>query len=130
MVLLFPFVAQYRQVGVLIITFKEMLGNVTTFSIILLVITVAFQLCVIGLDGAGQFTFNEPVTRYNAEGSAWVVWWAFFGEFEYSDFNWLVSIVVWVYSFTATIILVNLLVAMLTNTFDKIQRRSETVRCS
>ena len=124
--MLFPFIARYRPFGVLILTLKEMLGNVTTFSIILIVITIAFQLTVIGLDGANQFTYDVG-SPYHAQGSAWVVWWAFFGEYEYTDYNWLVSIVVWCYSFTASIILVNLLVAMLTSTFEKLQRHAETV---
>ena len=94
----------------------------------LLAAAIGAAILTAGFRSAGQFNYGDEVKPYDSGGAAWVVWWAFFGSFNnYADYNWLVATVVWCYSFTAGIILVNLLIAMLTNTFENVQSQSERV---
>ena len=105
-----PYVAEYRAFGVLLITLKEMLGDVANFSIFFLLITIAFNIVLIGMQYAGQFSESAPESPFDRDGAFQLPWWAVFGEFDPSQYDFLVAGVVWIYNFFASIVLVNLLV--------------------
>ena len=51
----------------------------------------------------------------------WAPLWAVFGEVDPAQYDWLVSAVLWIYILMGSIVLVNLLIAMFTSTFERVQ---------
>lgn len=128
----FRFLSEHRPFGVLVITLYAMAGDVANFSIIFLLITIAFNVMLVGMQYAGMFNdrvqvgnFSVPTNPFDSDGAASLPWWAVFGEFQPDLYNPLVAAVTWIYSFIACIVLVNLLVAMLSSTFDQVRSASE-----
>ena len=67
---------------------------------------------------------------FNADGAFFIPWWAMYGEFgeiELVGVNGGVSgsLLVWLYTFLVQIVLVNLLIAMMTDTYQKIQANAD-----
>ena len=92
-------------------------------SATLLIVAAAFQVSLVGLQYSGQFYdvdgIDAGASRYDpyaAGGASWLPWWAVFGEFAPAQYNGLVSCMVWLYIFTSSIVLVNLLIALFSDT--------------
>ena len=76
----------------------------------------------------------ESVTTHSAvfeaQGGMWAPLWAVFGEIDPSQYDWLVSIVLWVYILMGSVVLVNLLIAMFSSTLERVQAPHERERAS
>tara|TARA_B110001452_G_scaffold21628_1_gene17351 strand:+ start:612 stop:4946 length:4335 start_codon:yes stop_codon:yes gene_type:complete len=123
-----PYLAVYRPLGVLVIVVTEMLGDVVNFSILFATITMAFMLGFMGLQSAGSFSGHVEVEKYHAFGVGGAFWsplWSVFGEFDPDQYDGVASVVLWIYLFLSAIILVNLLVAQFSDTFQKVQKFAE-----
>ena len=123
-----PYLAVYRPLGVLVIVVSEMLGDVVNFSILFMTITIAFMLGFMGLQSAGSFrglNEGEDYHAFGVTGAFWSPLWSVFGEFEPDQYDGIASVVLWIYLFLSAIILVNLLVAQFSDTFQKVQKFAE-----
>jgi hypothetical protein len=69
-----------------------------------------------------------------ARGGGWAPMWALFGYYEPERYNWLVSALMWSYCLIGSVVLVNLLVAMFADTYNKISEEAENeyiyLRCT
>ena len=91
-----------------------------------------WQVSLVGLQYSGQFydidggaTGASRYDPYTAGGASWLPWWAVFGEFNPAQYNGLVSCMVWLYIFTSSIVLVNLLIALFSDTVARVKNDSE-----
>lgn len=145
---LIPFLSQiYKPLGVLYIVFVEMFNDVFTWLYLFGIITISFCLTLVGLQKSGYYqdvedgaeyqsdtdnlSLMEVQTRYDVTatgGATWAPLWAVFGEFNAASFSPLAAILMWMFIFVGSVVLVNLLVAMFADTYTKIYSRSEVCR--
>ena len=150
-----PYLSEYQPLGVLYIIVCAMVQDVITWILLFAVMTSAFMVMLMGLQNAGKFTnyiddyadisgINvSALTKdeiewhfdYNvARGGMWAPLWALFGGFEPERYDWLVSALLWSYMLLSSVGLVNLLVAMFADTYNKISEEAENeyvfLRCT
>jgi len=132
-----PYLSVYKPLGVLVITSTRMVSDVVNFLLLFAVITLSFCLGFMGLQSADNYsgvTYNtngdpikvtEQYDPFGVEGAMWSPLWAVFGFFAPEQYKSFASVMLWIYLFTSSIILVNLLVAMFSETYTRVQDRSE-----
>ena len=150
-----PYLSEYQPLGVLYIIVCAMVQDVITWILLFAVFTSAFMVMLIGLQNAGMFTnyieeysdidsinvsaLSEEEIKwhfdyYVARGGFWAPMWALFGSFDPERYNWLVSAMLWLYMLLSSVGLVNLLVAMFADTYNKISEEAENeyvfLRCT
>ena len=155
-----PFLSEYQPLGVLYIIVCAMVGDVITWILLFAVFTSAYMVMFVGLQKARMYTsyvdnpesdiddffgrFNvsalteeEIALNFNfnsASGGSWAPLWALFGSFDPRRYNWLVSALLWSYCLLSSVGLVNLLVAMFADTYNKISKEAENeyinLRCT
>ena len=151
-----PFLSEYQPLGVLYIMVCAMVHDVITWILLFAVLTSAYVVMFMGLQNARMYTnyIDDYATNINdinvsaltedeikwhfgydaARGSAWAPMWALFGSFDPIRYNWLVSGLMWSYCLIGSVVLVNLLVAMFADTYNKISEEAENeyvfLRCT
>lgn len=121
----------YQPLGVLIITISGMMQDVSLFLQLFVVVNLAFMVSGSALQIAGLFEApgdpNEDPdpNPFGAEGEFWSPLWLTFGYFEPSSYSAVSAPVAYVYLFISCIVMVNLLVAMFADTFQRVQGSSE-----
>jgi len=135
-----------------------MVVDVITWFMLFAVLTSAYMVMFIGLQNARLYTnmymgadaitddvninlssVSEEELQWlfgyqDARGGLWAPLWALFGYFEPERYSWLVSALMWSYILIGSVVLVNLLVAMFADTYNKISEEAETeyifLRCT
>ena len=114
-----------RELGVIAIIIGEIMKtDLIVFSTLALVFVVSFGgalVALMPLHGSAPF---------HADGAFYIPWWAMFGEFgEVMELGisggYAGSMLTWAYTFIVQIVLVNLLIAMMTDTYQKIQANAD-----
>jgi len=150
-----PYLSEYQPLGVLYIIVCAMVQDVITWILLFAVFTSAFMVMLVGLQNAGRYTnYIEDYADINginvsaltkdeikwhfdynvARGGSWAPLWALFGAFDPERYDWLVSTLLWSYMLLSSVGLVNLLVAMFADTYNKISEEAENeyvfLRCT
>jgi len=135
--LLMPYFSENKSLGVLILIVSEMLGDIAQFIVIFLAVTLGFSMALVGLQQIGWFQVLDGTNNFHpiaTYGAFWAPYWGVYGESVPEQYNWLGSMLIWSYMFLASIGLVNLLVAMFSDTFTRVKTASEVEyvfhRCS
>ena len=113
-----------RDVGVLSVVLAQLAQPIAQFVVLWLVCVVGFSSAFVGLFptlGAGAFTPDGPGV---------LPFWAMYGEFGDTEVLadaavWGGTSVLWCYIFVVNILLVNLLIAMMTETYERVQRQAD-----
>jgi len=142
-ILLLPYFCEWKDFGILVIQTMEMVVDVATWSLLLLVVMLGFSLCLLGFDRVGWYYDGDgnpfdggpngtlsAQNAFSSEGAFWAPFWVLYGDVvpvAYGSMTetmtgWLV----WVYSLTGTVVLVNLLVAMFADTFQRVRDKAES----
>lgn len=114
----------YRDVGVLSIIIQALFKDIIMFGGILLVVMAAFASAFVALmPSLGDATFGT-------DGAFALPFWAMFGEF--GDLHSvgvaggrLGPCLLWIFSFTTQVVLVNLLIAMMSETYENIKQNAD-----
>jgi len=131
-----PFFTEWKLFGVLLIMVQEMFVDVVKWLLLLIIVLFAFSFCLIGFERAGWYVHEtddgeqlvgHPITR--PDGAFWAPFWVVYGDVNpdayrsmlESGTGWLI----WSYSMVASVILVNLLVAMMADTYARVQAHAE-----
>jgi len=114
----------YKPLGVLVVTLGDMVADVANFSVLLGVTICTFMVAFTGLQRAGSF-HSEPDgldgQRVDAiDGPLYSPWWALFAIYDPTQYNVVGLIFMWLYIFCTSIVLVNLLIAMFSETFNRV----------
>ena len=124
----FDFLNDYEDLGVLIIVIKEMTGDIFLFSFILVVSTLSFMLAMAAQQSAGNYRAvleDNPYDPFSTHGAFWAPLWNTFGWYELDNYTGVpATILTWLYSFISIIVLVNLLVAMFSDTFQRVKSQA------
>jgi len=115
-----------KKLGVISIIIIELMEVVKVFIWLLLIFLISF---------GGALVTLMPMhgsAGFNADGAFYIPWWAMYGEFgEIDDLGrsggWSGTPLVWLYTFIVQIVLVNLLIAMMTETYQRIQEDADNV---
>ena len=129
--LLLQYAAAYKPLGVLIISIGEMFVDLVNFVVLLAAVTAGFSVCLVGMQFTGRYHASEDGMQFDnrdiaaASGSAWSGMWAVHGVMDQNMYDWLTSIIMWCYLLIGPIILVNLLVALFSDTYMRVKEASE-----
>ncbi|KAL1519454.1 hypothetical protein AB1Y20_022976 [Prymnesium parvum] len=113
-----------RKFGVLSIIMMRLKDDILVFITYAFMFIVAFGTAFVGLMpglGDGPFAVN---------GAFYVPFWSMYGEFgDLADVGaaggWLSTSLLWLYTFAAQIVLVNLLIAMMTETYESVKENAD-----
>ena len=114
----------WRSVGVLRIILTKMIRDVITWFTIILFFTTGTGLAFIVLVPATNHNSNMLTSPF------WSVFWGLLGSMDYDNeitygkeriLTTMISILMWTYSFIATVIFVNLLIAQMSSTYDRVK---------
>ena len=111
------------QMGLIAIILGEILDDLKVFLVFAGMFILSFGAALVGLM---PLLGSAP---FNADGAAMMPFWAMFGEFgeiESMGKNGGItgSMVLWMFTFVMQIVFVNLLIAMMTNTFDRVRKNA------
>ena len=129
-------ITQYRSVskpfGVLIITLEAMMVDIVVFMEVFACVTGGFMLAFKGLTGSHLLHDDVPLWDqdwYGPDSHFMLPMWAMYGEFGElgelaEDLPWA-SPLLWIYTLTSSVVLVNLLVAMFAETYARVLSDAE-----
>ena len=143
-----PFLSEYQPLGVLYIIVCAMVHDVITWVLLFSVFTSAFMVSFMGLQNARRYSNDidfegftdvssinvsalskDEITNIfnwqNSLGGLWAPLWALFTNFDPARYDWMVSVMMWCYLLLSSVALVNLLVAMFADTYNKISEEAE-----
>ena len=143
-----PFLSEYQPLGVLYIIVCAMVHDVITWVLLFAVFTSAFMVSFMGLQNARRYSNDidfegftdvssinvsalskdEITSIFNWQdslGGLWAPLWALFTNFDPAKYDWMVSVMMWCYLLLSSVALVNLLVAMFADTYNKISEEAE-----
>jgi len=122
---LLPFITRLDQrFGVLVIVVENMIADLKLFLEYLAVVQIAFSLAFLGLARAGIHEFDGDFFTF--DGTITIIAWSMYGWMDPDRFTSPVSFcLAWVYVLFVHVALVNLLVAMFTDTYRTVQRKAE-----
>lgn len=142
------FFSEHRGVGQLVIMFDKMVLNMGPWLILFLVFILGFMIAFVGFDAAGLMrneaaqpfawgvgnasiatTLADTIGAIDEEpftASMMVPMWAAFGEFEGDHYDFYGSAFMWLYCLISQVILVNLLVAVYADQYNKISATAES----
>jgi len=119
------FLAVYRPIGVLIIVMSGMVADLITFIALLAAVTIGFSVALAGLQLKGNSVTESGHDPFTGGDSAlFIPFWAVYGEFAPDMYDRLVSPLIWCYILLSSVVLVNLLVAMFSSTFTRVESES------
>ena len=123
----------FESIGVLIIILKFMFSDVSSFFAFIIVFSfgfgAAFAVLMPGYATAPWFHVLD-------QSPLWQPFWGLFGDFdlaameEYSNFehyemSFALPVLLWVYMFLATVVLINLLIAQMSATYENVKAQGE-----
>ena len=124
----FDFLNDYEDLGVLIIVIHKMTGDIFLFSFILVVSSLSFMLAMAAQQSAGNYRAvleDNPYDPFSRHGAFWAPLWNTFGWYELDNYSGVTAAALtWLYSFISIIVLVNLLVAMFSDTFQRVKSQA------
>lgn len=122
-----PYLRYYQSVGVLTIVLGSMAADVKLFFAVLMLITGGFSLAFAVLLPANM---NQQWYHLGSSISLWQPFWGLFGQFDLAELEETIGpemptrlvapLLLWCYLFTATIVLVNLLIAQMSDTYNRV----------
>ncbi len=113
-----PLVGQFSQrLGSLVQTIEVMLADFALFFVILLMVSLAFGFFFLELHSTGYFGDTDVLDEVN--GPLSLLLSAFFGELFIDKASWPGTTAVYLYALVANILLVNLLIAMFSDTYQR-----------
>jgi len=119
------FASVYEPLGVLVIMIQKMAADLTVFLMLFAAVTLGFTLAIYAHEKAGFIETGEE-NIFSATGSVWITLWALYGEFDPGIMmDSLSAVFVWVYVLLSSVVLVNLLVAMFSDTFSRVKEGAE-----
>lgn len=137
-VLMLPYFVEWRDFGILVIIWQEMITDIQTWSLLFFVFLLGFALCFAGFEQAGFYVQPELDDGVNATaansftsvyGAFWAPFWIMYGDVQLENYKSMTESptgwMVWFYSLLGSVVSVNLLVAMFTSTFDRVKDNSE-----
>jgi len=114
----------HRRLGVLYIIVEEMMDDVTLFLEYYLIIFLAFSFAFVGMGKAGLHTYHSDVVSY--DGVFTPAGWSLYGWVEPQRMQSPVStLVLFSYVFLSNVTLVNVLIAMFSDTYARVVSNSE-----
>ena len=112
-----------RNVGVLIIMIIEMASDMRIWILLSIIFTCAFMVTFAAITDPA---LDESAQPYHA---LTIPIWAMFGEFDLqwtSDYSGLVGqVTLWIYVLVSNVLLVNLLIAMMSDTYQEIKENAD-----
>ena len=138
------FFSEYRAVGQLVIMFDRMVYATFPWMILFVVFIVGFMVAFLGFDAAGLirdddhpslFALNNSATLDDMNGNPFyaaymVPWWAAYGVFSDSHYDFFGAVFMWIYCLFAQVILVNLLVAIYAKEYDNVLESADVESAS
>jgi len=125
-----PYLRYYKSVGVLTIVLGSMMKDVKLFFIILMIVSGGFAMAFAILIPGHM---NSPWYFILSSSPFWKPFWGVFGDFDLDDYEeylahemptrTVVPLLLWIYMFFATIVLVNLLIAQMSETFNQVNTK-------
>jgi len=123
------FLAVYKPIGVLIVMINQMVADLITFMALLAAVTVGFAFALAGLQLQGHAVSDghDPFPLFGGDSPSGLVLplWATYGDFSPDMYDRLTGPIIWCYILLSSVILVNLLVAMFSSTFARVESESE-----
>ena len=127
-----PFLIIYRPLGVLTIMVQQMAQDIINWGLLFLVILGAYMMAFCGLQYAGGFNpelgenrdlrfFSAKYDIYAKDGPFAAPAFAVFGDFSINQYSGVGAIFLWSYLFISSVIMVNLLIAMFSDTFNRVK---------
>ena len=131
-----PYFSEWKTFGVLLIMVEEMLMDVLKWMLLQAIVLLAFSLCLLGFERAGWYTYEDdepsdthPILR--PDGAFWAPFWVMFGDVQPSSYGSMLESgtgwLIWTYSMVASVILVNLLVAMMADTYARVSESAQSM---
>lgn len=125
-----PYFAEWKLFGVLLIMVEEMVVDVFKWLLLLAIVLLAFSFCLLGFERAGWYVREDaqpgdrhPITFSN--GAFWAPFWVLYGDVNTDAYRSMLEsgtgVLIWVYCMAGSVILVNLLVAMMADTYSRVQ---------
>eukprot|EP00326_Haptolina_ericina_P019972 CAMPEP_0181201652 /NCGR_PEP_ID=MMETSP1096-20121128/18421_1 /TAXON_ID=156174 ORGANISM="Chrysochromulina ericina, Strain CCMP281" /NCGR_SAMPLE_ID=MMETSP1096 /ASSEMBLY_ACC=CAM_ASM_000453 /LENGTH=331 /DNA_ID=CAMNT_0023292109 /DNA_START=182 /DNA_END=1177 /DNA_ORIENTATION=+ len=115
-----------NNLGALILTVKEMLRDVSLFMVIFSIVIMASTIPFVCFSRMGYYE-GEYADDFHPRSTITVPLWSTFGEFALSQSTannigqWLTMMFLWCSTFISSVLLVNLLIAMFTKTYERLQ---------
>jgi len=129
-----PQIAQFStKLGELVLILENMVSDFVLFLVIHTVFVVAFILLFFGLDAVNQFREQDkngvPVIVDPAESPLSAPYMVSFGELPVDRIRWPAAIAMYIFGFLVNVMLVNLLIAMFSDTYRRCNEDSEAEFC-
>ena len=106
-----------REIGVLIIMIIEMIGDLKVWALLTAVFTLAFMVTFVAV--------TDGPTAQTLGGTMWAMYGEFYIEY-FSDFSGAMGeTALWFYAMISNVLLVNLLIAMMSDTYQKIKDNAD-----
>jgi len=123
------FLRYFESIGVLIIILGFMVNDVVSFFAFIVVFSFGFGVAfAVLLPGAA---YSQPAYHVLDGSPLWQPFWGLFGDFDLEymeettsfsarDINFAAPVLLWIYMFLTTIMLVNLLIAQMSDTYARV----------
>ncbi|KAJ1482776.1 hypothetical protein T484DRAFT_2637325 [Baffinella frigidus] len=128
----------HRSIGPLVLIFLNMCSDVANFFVMLVFFVIAFSVLIFGsgVTSGNAYAAENASQQCQEEGGMYAgctTWWWFsrtvlqsFGEFSLEEMTTGISIIwLMILFMVVNLILYNLLIALMSSTFERIQRQSE-----
>jgi hypothetical protein len=120
----------YRELGVLTIVIGHMMRDIVNFLIVLLCFSVGFGFAFVVLM-PGETHDHPPLPEFLGESPIWYSMWGIFGMIALGSNTldgmstvqptmWAVPLFMWLYLFITIVVLVNLLIAQMSDTYSRV----------
>jgi len=120
-----PYLAQiHGEFGVLVIIVDGMLRDVVLFAELFIVGAIGFSFCFVGLGRGGLYDSPDGDLFSTNYGALSVPWWATYGAFDLVGHSWTSSVLLFISCLWSNVLLVNLLIAMMSDTYARVKEKS------
>uniref|UniRef100_A0A7S3B8D3 Ion transport domain-containing protein n=1 Tax=Haptolina ericina TaxID=156174 RepID=A0A7S3B8D3_9EUKA len=117
---LLQYLSMHKSSGVLIIMVMEMIKDMGTWVVLSIVFMLAFTTAFLGISATPDGSFQGPIA---------LPAWAMYGEFDTDTVSsWNPSLgpgLLWLYVLVSNVLLVNLLIAMMSDTYTNIKENAD-----
>ncbi|KAL1527371.1 hypothetical protein AB1Y20_016041 [Prymnesium parvum] len=119
-----------QKLGVLSVILMALLQDVQLFLVIFLLVLAGFSAALVGLMPTLGARQTGELATWESTGPFQLPFWAMFGEFgELADVSehgsWPGTALLWSYTFVSQVLMVNLLIAMMTETYQNIKQNAD-----
>jgi hypothetical protein len=132
--LFIPYLSEWITFGTLTIMVQEMVSDLITWLVFFVIVLCAFSFCLLGFDRVGWYTSegaSQDITadEFSELGAFWAPLWAVHGVLDPTQYKMMnqsmAGALIWLYVLFASIVLVNLLIAMFADTYARVKEHSE-----